>query len=76
MKSRLAISGLERPSRAAWRAMDAFYEDDEWIVGHAASLEPDRVEVELDGKRMRQEPGQGVISHGVDRDLTVEELSG
>ena len=26
--------------------------------------------------KMRQEPGQGVVSHGVDRDLTVEELSG
>ena len=27
-------------------------------------------------RRLRQEPGQTVISHGIDRDLTVEELSG
>jgi hypothetical protein len=40
------------------------------------SFEPDKVEVELDGKRLRQEPGQSVISHGIDRDLTVEELAG
>ena len=27
----------------------------------------------LDGKRMRPEPGQSVISHGVDRDLSLDE---
>jgi uncharacterized protein (DUF427 family) len=40
------------------------------------SFEPDQIEVELDGKRLRLEPGQSVTPHGVDRDLTVEELSG
>jgi hypothetical protein len=40
------------------------------------SFEPDKVEVELDDRRLRLEPGQSVISHGIDRDLTVEELSG
>jgi uncharacterized protein (DUF427 family) len=105
----------------AWRAMDAFYEEDERVVGHAAdayhridirqasrrlvvrsgddiggvhraawsyrdayaevgrvsdliSFEPDRVTVELDGQQLHLEPGQTVIPHGVDRDLTVEEL--
>jgi hypothetical protein len=40
------------------------------------SFEADKVQVELDGRRLRLEPGQGVVSHGVDRDLTVEELAG
>ncbi|MER7251148.1 DUF427 domain-containing protein [Kribbella sp. NPDC000426] len=60
--------------RAAWSYEDAWTEVRR--ISGMVSFEPDKVEVELDGKRMRQEPGQGVISHGVDRDLTVEELSG
>ena len=40
------------------------------------SFEPDKVEVELDGVRMRLEPGQSVVPHGVDRDLTPEEFTG
>ena len=35
--------------------------------------ERDRVEVYLDGARLRLEPGQSVIPHGVDRDLTLDE---
>ena len=61
-------------ARAAWSYEDAWTEVRR--ISGFVSFEPDKVEVELDGKRMRQEPGQGVISHGVDRDLTVEELSG
>jgi NAD(P)-dependent dehydrogenase (short-subunit alcohol dehydrogenase family) len=34
-----------------------------------------RFTVELDGKQLHLEPGQTVISHGVDRDLTLDELS-
>jgi len=37
------------------------------------SFEPDLVEVDLDGTRMRLEPGQTVIPHGADRDLTTDE---
>jgi uncharacterized protein (DUF427 family) len=37
------------------------------------SFEPDLVSVQLDGRQLRLEPGQNVISHGVDRNLTVEE---
>jgi hypothetical protein len=33
--------------------------------------EPDIVSVQLDGKQLRLEPGQTVIPHGPDRDLTV-----
>ena len=39
-------------------------------IGDLVSFEPDRVEVTLDGKRLQAEPGQNVVSHGVDRDLT------
>jgi uncharacterized protein (DUF427 family) len=45
------------------------------IAGYI-SFEPDKVEVTLDGERLRLEPGQNVVSHGVDRDLSVDELGG
>ena len=56
---------------AAWSYLDAWPE-----VGAVAgfvSFEADQVEVSLDGKRMRLEPGQTVIAHGVDRDLSLDE---
>jgi hypothetical protein len=40
-------------------------------VAGLISFEPDKVEVSLDGKQLRLEPGQTVIAHGVDRDLSV-----
>jgi uncharacterized protein (DUF427 family) len=57
--------------RAAWSYLDAWPE-----VGAVAgfvSFEPDLVEVSQDGRRMRQEPGQSVIPHGIDRDLSLDE---
>jgi uncharacterized protein (DUF427 family) len=45
-------------------------------ISAMVSFEPDKVEVELDGPRLRLELGQGVTSHGVDRNLTAEELPG
>ncbi|TCC44303.1 DUF427 domain-containing protein [Kribbella capetownensis] len=59
---------------AAWGYEDAWTEVRR--ISGMISFEPDKVEVELDGTRLRLEPGQSVVSHGVDRDLTVEELSG
>jgi uncharacterized protein (DUF427 family) len=59
---------------AAWGYEDAWTEVRR--ISGMISFEPDKVEVELDGTRLRLEPGQSVISHGVDRDLTVEEMSG
>ncbi|TDW21452.1 DUF427 domain-containing protein [Kribbella kalugense] len=59
---------------AAWSYEDAWTEVRR--ISGMVSFEPDKVDVELDGKRLRQEPGQSVISHGIDRDLTVEELAG
>ena len=59
---------------AAWGYEDAWTEVRR--ISGMVSFEPDKVEVELDGRRLRLEPGQLVVSHGIDRDLTVEELSG
>jgi uncharacterized protein (DUF427 family) len=56
---------------AAWSYLDAWPE-----VGSVAgfiSFEPDEVEVSLDDRRMRLEPGQSVIPHGIDRDLSLHE---
>jgi uncharacterized protein (DUF427 family) len=61
-----------RARRAAWSYEDAFPE-----VGRICGLvsfEPDKVEVYLDGTRLSLEPGQSVIPHGPDRDLTPGEM--
>jgi hypothetical protein len=42
-------------------------------IGDLVSFEPERVEVTLDGERLALEPGQTVVSHGVDRNLSVDE---
>ena len=57
--------------RAAWSYPDA-WPDAAQIAGFI-SFEPDGVEVSLDGRRLRLEPGQSVIPHGVDRDLSLDE---
>jgi uncharacterized protein (DUF427 family) len=59
--------------RAAWSYRDAYTEVAR--VSDLISFEPDKVTVELDGRQLHLEPGQTVIPHGVDRDLTVDELS-
>jgi hypothetical protein len=38
------------------------------------SLEPDIVSVHLDGTQLHLEPGQTVVPHGPDRNLTVTEV--
>jgi uncharacterized protein (DUF427 family) len=59
--------------RAAWSYEDA------WRgvrrISGLISFEPDKVTVHLDGARLRLEPGQTVVPHGVDRDLTVDEAA-
>jgi Domain of unknown function (DUF427) len=42
-------------------------------ISGLVSFEPDAVSVQLDGTQLRLEPGQAVIPHGPDRDLTVAE---
>jgi uncharacterized protein (DUF427 family) len=59
--------------RAAWSYLDAWPEVAR--VAGFVSFEPDRIEVYLDGTRLRLEHGQTVVPHGIDRDLTIDEAS-
>jgi uncharacterized protein (DUF427 family) len=58
-------------SRAAWSYREAY--PGVGRISDLVSFEPEMVSVELDGTRLRLEPGQVVIPHGPDRDLTVAE---
>jgi uncharacterized protein (DUF427 family) len=60
--------------RAAWSYREAFAEVER--VSDLISFEPDKILVLLDDKQLHLQPGQTVVSHGVDRDLTIHELSG
>jgi len=42
-------------------------------ISDFVSFEPDIVSVQIDGTQIHLEPGQTVIPHGPDRDLTVDE---
>jgi uncharacterized protein (DUF427 family) len=57
---------------AAWSYLDAW--PGVTRISGLVSFEPDKVEVHLDGSRLRLEPGQSVVPHGVDRDLTTDEV--
>jgi uncharacterized protein (DUF427 family) len=60
--------------RAAWSYQQAYTEVAR--VSDLISFEPDKITVRLDGRQLHLEPGQTVVSHGVDRDLTLHEVSG
>ena len=60
--------------RGAWSYQNAWTEVRR--ISGLVSFEPDKVAVYLDGVQLRLEPGQTVISHGIDRDLTVGEIAG
>jgi uncharacterized protein (DUF427 family) len=47
--------------------------DDLAAIGDLVSFEADRVDVALDGERLDVEPGQHVVSHGIDRNLDIGE---
>jgi uncharacterized protein (DUF427 family) len=59
--------------KAAWSYPEAYPEVSR--ISGLVSFEPDLTGVHLDGTRLRLEPGQSVISHGVDRDLTTREVA-
>ena len=42
-------------------------------IGDLVSFEPDKVAVTLDDERLELEPGQNVMSHGIDRNLSIDE---
>lgn len=62
------IAGIRH---AAWSYRAPFA--DVAAIGDLVSFEPDRVDVTLDGERLELEPGQNVVSHGLDRDLSIGE---
>jgi uncharacterized protein (DUF427 family) len=64
---------IQGARRAAWSYEDAWTEVRR--VTGLVSFEPDKVEVHLDGSRLRLEPGQTVVAHGIDRDLTLDEVN-
>ena len=57
---------------AVWSYPEAYPEVTR--ISNLLSFEPDIVSVHLDGKQLHLEPGQTVIPHGPDRELTVAEL--
>ncbi len=57
---------------AAWSYPDAYPEVGR--ISNLVSFEPELVSVHLDGIQLHLEPGQEVIPHGPDRDLTVAEV--
>jgi hypothetical protein len=59
--------------RGAWCYLEAWPEVAK--VSGLVSFEPDVVEVTLDGRRLKLEPGQAVIAHGLDRGLDPDEVS-
>jgi uncharacterized protein (DUF427 family) len=56
---------------AAWSYREAYPEVGR--ISGLVSFEPDIVSVHLDGGQLHLEPGQAVIPHGPDRELTVAE---
>src|ERR1700722_20086935 len=59
--------------RAAWSYQEAWTEVER--ISGLVSFEPDKVEVYLDGTRLRLEPGQSLLPHGIDPDLPLEGAS-
>jgi uncharacterized protein (DUF427 family) len=53
--------------RAAWCYINAWPEVGR--VSNLVSFEPDKIDVYLDGRQLRLEPGQTVVAHGIDRGL-------
>jgi len=58
--------------QAAWSYREAYPEVGR--ISDLVSFEPDIVSVQIDGKMLRLEPGQTVIPHGPDRELSVDEI--
>jgi uncharacterized protein (DUF427 family) len=58
--------------RAAWCYIKAWPEVGR--VSNLVSFEPDKIDVYLDGKQLHLEPGQTVVSHGIDRGLDPDEI--
>ena len=60
-------------TRAAWSYRDPYREVDR--IGAMISFEPDKVTVTIDCVVQHLEPGQHVVAHGPDRNLTTDEVT-
>ncbi|MCV7400061.1 DUF427 domain-containing protein [Mycobacterium fragae] len=58
--------------RAAWSYTHAWPEVGR--VSNMVSFEPDKIDVYLDDTQLHLEPGQTVVSHGIDRGLDPDEI--
>jgi len=58
---------------AAWSYREAYAEVVR--ISGLISFEPDAVSVYLGGTQLRLEPGQAVIPHGPDRELSIAEAT-
>jgi len=85
-----ALTAVDGQTFCPYKGLCSYYDIGDvrkavWFYPHAwqevsrisgmLSFEPDRVEVTLDGRRLALEPGQTVVAHGVDRNLTADELA-
>lgn len=59
--------------QAAWYYPEAYREVDR--ISNLVSFEPDIVTVHLDDVQLHLEPGQTVVPHGPDRELSVDEFA-
>jgi uncharacterized protein (DUF427 family) len=60
--------------RAAWSYREPYREVER--IADLISFEPDKVTLEIDGVVEHLAPGQQVVPHGADRNLTLDEISG
>jgi uncharacterized protein (DUF427 family) len=60
--------------KAAWSYRSPF--QDMARIADMVSFEPELVDVTIDGHTLEPEPGQTVIAHGPDRNLSVDEVGG
>jgi len=59
--------------QAAWAYLQP-YQEVSRIDGYL-SFEPDKLEVTINGQRLEPQPGQHVVAHGPDRNLTTDEVA-
>jgi uncharacterized protein (DUF427 family) len=58
--------------QAAWSYLDAWPEARR--ISGLISFQPDKIPVQIDGIRLHLEPSQTGVPHGIDRDLTTDEM--
>ena len=68
----LTLEGSACSAQPAWSYPKAWPEVAR--VADFVSFEPDQIDVYLDAKKLRLEPGQTVIPHGLDRGLDPDEI--